>query len=259
MEEHLKLLDMNSKFKPPGKSLFVFKKHTAEGYALAWNIKAAGRLATGDCDSKIFIWNPKDGGGWEVGNIPFSGHTDSVEDLQWSPSEDTVFASCSVDKSIRIWDIREPNQKSVLKVVNAHKSDVNVIDWNPIDTYLLATGGDDNLVKVWDLRIMKPCDTKHFHTEPIASVRWHPHESSVLAIASDDDITSIWDLSWEADETREIEGAEISEEADIPTQLAFVHRGQSYVKEIHWHKQIPSLLMSTAQDGFNIFKPSNLA
>jgi len=258
-EEHLKLLDTNSKFKPPGKSLFVCKKHTTEGYALAWNIQVAGRLATGDCNSMIFLWNLKEGGGWEVGNSSFSGHTDSVEDLHWSPSEDTVFATCSVDKSIRIWDIREPNHKSVLQVVNAHSSDVNVLDWNLKDTYLLASGGDDALVKVWDLRTMKSCDTKHFHSEPISSVRWHPNESSVLAVAADDDITSIWDLSWEADETRQNEGAAITDEMEIPTQLAFVHRGQSFVKEIHWHRQIPSLLMSTAQDGFNIFKPSNFA
>lgn len=78
---------------------------------------------------------------------PFRGHTDSVEDLQWSPTEPNVFASCSVDKSIRFWDTRQ-RKSSALAIPNAHESDVNVISWNKIDSHLLVSGGDEGHIKV---------------------------------------------------------------------------------------------------------------
>jgi len=252
LQEYIKL-----KNKP--RPVFEFKGHRGEGFAMDWSHMEPGVLATGDTVKFIHIWRPHEGGRWIVDQRPFDGHTDSVEDIQWSPTEPNVFASCSVDRTIRIWDARaKPNKGCLITKANAHDKDINVIHWNRRDTFI-ASGGDDCALKIWDLRTFDKgeavAEFRHHHKAPICSVEWSPHESTVLATAGEDDQIAIWDLAVERDTETE---ATAEEDIDIPPQLLFVHQGQQDIKEVHWHPQIPGLLISTAADGFNVFKPSNL-
>ncbi|KAM9488739.1 glutamate-rich WD repeat-containing protein 1 [Clarias gariepinus] len=232
--------------------MFSFSGHMTEGFAIDWSPKVPGRLVSGDCKKNIHVWEPREGGtSWQIDQRPFSSHTKSVEDLQWSPNEATVFASCSVDQSIRIWDIRAP-PKSMLSANEAHSSDVNVISWNRTEPFLLS-GGDDGLLKVWDLRQFQSghaVASFKQHSAPITSVEWNPVDSSVFAAAGADDVISQWDLS--------VESSDVGEQADslkkLPPQLLFLHQGQTEVKELHWHPQIQGTLVSTALSGFNVFR-----
>ncbi|KAG1958348.1 glutamate-rich WD repeat-containing protein 1 [Pimephales promelas] len=231
--------------------LFSFTGHMSEGFAIDWSPKVPGRLVSGDCKKNIHVWEPQEGGTWKIDQRPFSSHSKSVEDLQWSPTEATVFASCSVDQSIRIWDLRAP-PNSMLSANEAHSSDVNVISWNRTEPFILS-GGDDGLLKVWDLRQFKsghPVASFKQHSAPVTSVQWSPVDSSVFAASGADDVISQWDLS--------VESCDVGEQADglkqLPPQLLFLHQGQKEVKEVHWHPQIPGVLISTALSGFNIFR-----
>ena len=93
-----------------------------------------------------------------------------------------------------------------------------------------------------------------WHSAPITSIEWHPTEDSIFAASGADDQVTLWDLAVEQDD--EETGAMDTSEGgrDVPPQLLFVHQGQKDVKEVHWHPQMPGMVISTAYDGFNVFK-----
>ncbi|GAB1598056.1 glutamate-rich WD repeat-containing protein 1-like [Argonauta hians] len=236
--------------------IFNFPGHPTEGYALDWSPTTPGQLASGDCSRNIHLWKLVSGSSWRVEPNPYISHTDSVEDIQWSPTEANVFASCSVDKSIKVWDARAaPSKACMLTCPAAHGADVNVIHWNRNDPFLVS-GGDDGVIKVWDLRQFqnhKPSAVFKHHNAPITSVEWHPTDSSVFAASGDDNMISLWDMAVEKD-TEGDENSKNEDDENIPAQLLFIHQGQEEIKEVHWHRQMPGVVISTALGGFNVFR-----
>ena len=46
----------------------------------------------------------------------------------------------------------------------------------------------------------------------------------------------------------------MADAGEIPPQLMFVHQGQAKLKEVRFHPQMPGVVLSSAYDGFNVFK-----
>ncbi|KAI9671355.1 MAG: ribosome biosynthesis protein rrb1 [Alyxoria varia] len=253
-----------------------------EGFALDWspsrfpsnNANAATiypKLLTGDIAGKIHLTTQSPSGSWttETHGKPFTGHTSSVEELHWSPSEPSVFASASVDSTVKIWDTRSKTRKPALSVPVSN-TDVNVLSWSAQTSYLLATGADDGVWAAWDLRAWRsskgggvekpqPVASFGFHKAQVTSVEWHPSDDSVVAVAAGDDTISLWDLAVEPDEEEEAQqrlkqGSSRDKAVDsVPPQLLFVHYMEQ-VKECHWHPQSQGQIMATGGSGFGVFK-----
>lgn len=233
---------------------FTIDSHGVEGYAMDWNSPTASSLSliTGDNDSNIYLTTTGNAD-FRTFPKPFQSHESSVEDLQWSPTEITVFASCSSDRTIRMWDIRSKARQSVTSIDAAHDSDVNVISWNRSASYLLVSGDDEGQVKVWDLRNIKQSQAQvarfDWHKGPITSIEWHPTDDSVFTASSDDHQVTLWDLAVEQDE----DTMASNDVPNLPPQLLFPHY-QENAKEVHWHPQIPGAIISTGIDSLNVFK-----
>ncbi|CCD26449.1 ribosome biosynthesis protein RRB1 NDAI_0H02750 [Naumovozyma dairenensis CBS 421] len=243
--------------------IHTIKSHgNVEGYALDWSPSIqTGALLTGDCSGQIYF-TQRHTSKWVTDKQPFTvSNNKSIEDIQWSRTEGTVFASAGCDGYIRIWDTRSKKHKPAISV-KASNTDVNVISWSDKLGYLLASGDDNGVWGVWDLRQFSP-DTANsvqpvaqydFHKGAITSISFNPLDESIVAVASEDNTVTLWDLSVEADDEEiKQQAAETKELQQIPPQLLFVH-WQKEVKDVKWHKQIPGALVSTGTDGLNIWK-----
>lgn len=75
----------------------------------------------------------------------FSGHTKKVTTLSMSPIDDT-FLSASMDKTIRIWDLRSQNCQGMMHLPNRP-----VAAFDP-EGLIFAAGINSEMIKLYDLR-----------------------------------------------------------------------------------------------------------
>lgn len=217
----------------------VLKGHSREGFGLSWSKFKEGYLLSGSNDNLVCLWDinsavSASGGPPSKSLLPlrtFTGHSDVVEDVCWSPKDENIFASCGDDSKALLWDTRNDSNSEASIVLVGHVGEVNSVDFNPFNANLVATAGSDKSVIIWDIR--RPESSLHAlnaHNDQIYRVEWSPFSEAVLASAGQDRRVMVWDLS--------LVGAAQSEEdaLDGPPELLFVHGGHTdKVSDFSWN------------------------
>ncbi len=118
----------------------------------------------------------------------FPGHDGPVNRMAWSPTG-YLLATPSMDKTIKIWDIRQPG-KAIMTLVK-HRDRVNSVTWSP-DGQLLASGSADNQIMIWNPAVEEPVRPPLQTHSIVYDVAWSP-DGAALASAHRDGSVVIWD------------------------------------------------------------------
>jgi ribosome assembly protein RRB1 len=154
----------------------------------------------------------------------FKHHTDAITSVEWLPSDNSVFASSGSDNQITLWDL-------AVEKDNQEGQEEKTVDVPPQLLFIHMVGdGDDNGDGDDDDNDNGGGDDNG-------------------GDGPDDD-----DLCDDGDDVHVIMVLMIVLVMLVISYIFLTLQGQKDIKELHWHAQIPGVIVSTAEDGFNVLK-----
>ncbi|KAK5928952.1 hypothetical protein CgunFtcFv8_010228 [Champsocephalus gunnari] len=133
---------------------------------------------------KLWDWERK----WTCSQV-FEGHTHYVMQIVINPKDNNQFASASLDRTIKVWQLGSKTPNFTLE---GHEKGVNCIDYyNGGDKPYLISGADDRLVKIWDYQNKTCVQTLEGHAQNVTCVCFHP-ELPIILTGSEDGTVRVW-------------------------------------------------------------------
>ncbi len=132
---------------------------------------------------------------WNIDTQPvcysLPGHTGPTHSISLS-HDDSILASGSYDKTIRLWDIQ--TRQPIGSPLIGHYQKVYSVNWGPKNR-MLASGSKDKTVRIWNIQNENDINQSVLkgHSYSVRSVIWNP-DGTLLAAADDYPSMKIWDV-----------------------------------------------------------------
>ncbi len=138
-DAHIRVLDLDS-----GRVKYDWAAHTNSIFALAYS--PGGDLFSGSRDAHLKIWDASAAYG-PLADIV--AHMYTINDIAFSP-DGQLFATCSKDKSIKLWDTTGRQLRKVIDRARyaGHGTSVNKLHWTGARELISAS--DDRSLAVWE-------------------------------------------------------------------------------------------------------------
>lgn len=157
----------------------LLKGHEGDVNSLRFN-KSGNYLVSGGMDMKVILWDLT-----SDKSFVLEGHTGGVSIVRWKPNSDDIFATGSLDGTIRIWDAPS---KQCIHIIEAHEHEIYTIDFSP-DGKFIASGSTDQQISVANASTGEIL-VKYAGNSVLYDVKWDP-TSHYIAAAFDDSTVAV--------------------------------------------------------------------
>uniref|UniRef100_A0A3P8WI39 Coronin n=1 Tax=Cynoglossus semilaevis TaxID=244447 RepID=A0A3P8WI39_CYNSE len=136
---------------------------------------------------------PGSDGQWTVAHV--SCHSDLMTDMDFSPFDENLLATCSADAKVKLWrlcdpEMEQPNSPEV--TLQQGQDRLELVQFHPTASGLLAVGSAKTAL-IWDTsRQDTPLAALEQHRDQLQSLSWKK-DGSLLATSSKDKMLRVFD------------------------------------------------------------------
>ncbi|KAF6732541.1 Coronin-7 [Oryzias melastigma] len=160
----------------------------ASSELVAFNTEQAGGGMLG-----LTSVRPGSDGQWTVTHI--SCHSDLVTDMDFSPFDEYVLATCSGDETVKLWYLCDPEQQQPsdpMLTLHPGQGRLELLQFHPTSSGLLAVGTTKSAL-IWDTnRKDAPLAALEQHGDQMQSLSWK-RDGSLLASSCKDKMLRVFD------------------------------------------------------------------
>ncbi|XP_029432457.1 coronin-7-like isoform X1 [Rhinatrema bivittatum] len=180
----------------PRKEAWISDVRTASSASCGNHIKASCSLVAFNSESTgvlgIVPLEAKEGN--KRPGSQLSCHSDLVTDFDFSPFDDLLLATCSVDETVKLWRLSEsgrPSPSAAVGTLGPEGCQVETLLFHPTVGDVIATGAG-RTAKVWDLAQQKSLAVLECHGDQIQSLTWK-QDGTLLGTSCKDKKLRIFD------------------------------------------------------------------
>uniref|UniRef100_A0A1A7YDV6 Methylosome protein WDR77 n=1 Tax=Iconisemion striatum TaxID=60296 RepID=A0A1A7YDV6_9TELE len=145
-------------------------------------VTGANSAVTGSMDCRIKVWDLSQ----ETVVTTYNVHTQPVNCVSCSPTDESLFISCGQDGRVLMWDRRKPNKPASKIDVESSGCPVTTAAWHPHLRSTVAFGDELGKVTVKDFLGTDSAREKTVHSRRVNSLAFSTDNASLLASISDD-------------------------------------------------------------------------